>query len=81
MLKTTLIKAAERAGTILKQWEMEIKVALNPKAFDLFVYKGGKGCREAFWSQSGLFAQAKQPAVNKIILASHSVRRSYIYFV
>jgi hypothetical protein len=61
-------------GTILGQWESEIKMVLNPKAFDLFIYTTGKAFREEFWSDEGPFSQSKQPAVNKIILASHSVR-------
>lgn len=61
-------------GTILAQWESEIKMALNPKAFDLFIYTTGKAFREEFWSDEGLFAQSEQPAANRIILASHSVR-------
>jgi hypothetical protein len=61
-------------GTILKQWESEIKTALNPKAFDLFIYKTGKDFRLKFWSKTGPFALSNQPAANKIILATHSVR-------
>ena len=68
-------------GTILGQWELEVKTALNPKAFDLFVYTTGKAFREEFWSSKGPFAQSKQQEVNKIILATHSVCHRHIHAV
>ena len=61
-------------GTILGQWESEVKTALNPKAFDIFVYTMGKAFRQEFWSCEGPFARSKQEPVYKVILASHSVR-------
>jgi SNF2 family DNA or RNA helicase len=60
-------------GTILNQWVSEIRIFLNPKAFDLFTYQSGEDFREDFWSESGSFAQSKQPRANRIILATHSV--------
>jgi hypothetical protein len=60
-------------GTVLSQWASEIRIFLNPKAFDLFMYQTGEQFRKDFWSDSGPFAQSKQPRANKIILAPHSV--------
>jgi len=60
-------------GTVLNQWASEIRIFLNPKAFDLFLYQTGADFRENFWSESGPFAQSNQPPSNKIILAPHSV--------
>jgi hypothetical protein len=60
-------------GTVLDQWASEIRIFLNPKAFDLFVYQTGQDFRDNFWSLSGPFAQSNQPRANKIILAPHSV--------
>lgn len=65
-------------GTILSQWASEIAIFLNPKAFDLFIYKSGQDFRDDFWSESGSFTRSNQHAANKIILATHSV--SYRHF-
>jgi len=67
-------------GTVLSQWASEIRIFLNPKAFDLFVYQTGQGFRDEFWSPSGPFAQSNQPGANKIILAPHSVGQISILF-
>ncbi len=67
-------------GTILSQWASEIRIFLNPKAFDLFIYTSGEDFRDDFWSESGPFTRSKQPTANKIILATHSVSRCHFFF-
>lgn len=62
-------------GTLLSQWLAELKVVLKPKTFDLLVYPTSKVEHEAFWSPTGLFHSSKHPLSNRIIIASHSVRR------
>lgn len=68
-------------GTILGQWQLEVKTALNPKAFDLFVYTTGQAFRNEFWSDEGPFAKSRQQPVNKVILASHSVCHRHLHSV
>jgi hypothetical protein len=68
-------------GTILGQWESELKITLRPKAFDLFIYTSGKGFREEFWSAEGPFTQSIHSPANRIILASHSVSLYYSQFL
>jgi hypothetical protein len=68
-------------GTILEQWKSVMRIFLNPKAFDLFVYTTGQPFRQEFWSESGPFAQSKQPHANRIILATHSVCPCYFFSI
>jgi hypothetical protein len=67
-------------GTVLSQWASEIRISLNPKAFDLFIYQTGEDFREHFWSDSGQFSQSNQPNSNRIILAPHSVSQLSFLF-
>jgi len=39
---------------------LKVKTALNPKAFDLFVYTMGQAFQNEFWSDKGLFAKSRQ---------------------
>jgi hypothetical protein len=60
-------------GTILGQWEDEIKVLFKPKSFDILLYGTGKAVHDQFWAVDGPFYTSKHKPRNKIILASHSV--------
>lgn len=59
-------------GTLLGQWESELRVILKPGSFDIFVYPSGKDIQGAFWDSSNLFSQSVHTS-NRIIIASHSV--------
>jgi len=60
-------------GTLLNQWSTELKILVNPKAFDLFVYGTVGQTPQTFWADLGPFLQSKQPPSRRIIIASHSV--------
>ena len=61
-------------GTLLSQWEGELKTLFRPKFFHILIYPAGKGMREHFWSAKGPFHGRKlRLASNVIIVASHSV--------
>lgn len=60
-------------GTLLTQWSTELKILVNPKAFDIFVYGTVGQSPQAFWADQGPFLQLKQPLSRRIIIASHSV--------
>lgn len=60
-------------GTLLTQWSTELKILVNPKAFDIFVYGTVGQSPQAFWDDRGPFLQSKQPLSRRIIIASHSV--------
>ncbi|TFK59812.1 hypothetical protein BDN72DRAFT_780239 [Pluteus cervinus] len=59
-------------GTLLVQWELELKGVGKPAAFDLFVYKANRDFHKAFWAEGGPWALSEQPMFRRIILASHS---------
>jgi SNF2 family DNA or RNA helicase len=61
-------------GTLLSQWEAELRTLFNPKFFKILMYTPGKALREDFWSEDGPFYSTRQKlASNVIIIASHSV--------
>ena len=60
-------------GTLVSQWEQELKVAFQPNYVDILVYGAGLAQHEYFWSDTGPYKQAKHSASSRIILASHSV--------
>ncbi|KAJ3548525.1 hypothetical protein NMY22_g1227 [Coprinellus aureogranulatus] len=59
-------------GTLLTQWETELKVALKPRCADLMVYGSGHTNHKEFWSSDGIYASSNHPEHRRIILASHS---------
>ncbi|TEB03945.1 hypothetical protein FA13DRAFT_1569793, partial [Coprinellus micaceus] len=59
-------------GTLLGQWENELKVAFKPKCVDILLYGTGLEEHKAFWSSSGAYAKSVHPPHSRIILASHS---------
>jgi SNF2 family DNA or RNA helicase len=61
-------------GTLLSQWDSELRVLLKPKSFDILMYGTGKALHDKFWAPDGPFHMSKHPARQKIIVASHSVR-------
>lgn len=63
-------------GTLLSQWEAELKTLFKPKCFKILMYAGGvgKALREEFWSEGGPFHSTSQKlASNVVVVASHSV--------
>ena len=61
-------------GTLLSQWEGELKTLFWPKFFQILIYPAGKGMREHFWSAKGPFHGRKlRLPSNMIIVASHSI--------
>jgi TATA-binding protein-associated factor len=60
-------------GTILGQWESELRVIFKPGTVDIFVYESGKDAQEKFWDSSSAFSKSLHSA-NRIVIASHSVR-------
>jgi hypothetical protein len=61
------------AGTLLSQWESELKTLIKPQTFDIFIYGSGQKFHENFWSLAGPFHSSKHSMCNRIIIASHSV--------
>jgi hypothetical protein len=61
-------------GTLVGQWEQELKVVFQPNYVDILVYGAGLAQHQYFWSDAGPYKQANHPASSRIILASHSVR-------
>lgn len=61
------------AGTLLSQWESELKILIKPQSFDIFIYGSGKRYHENFWSPTGPFHSSKHPMSNRIIIASYTV--------
>jgi TATA-binding protein-associated factor len=61
-------------GTLLSQWEAELKTLFNPKYFKVLLYGTGKAVHDSFWSEDGPFHNTKeQVCANVVIVASHSV--------
>ena len=60
-------------GTLLSQWEHELKVAFKPKTFDIMLYGLGEKQHEHFWAEDGPYHSSKHKEFNRIILASQSV--------
>ena len=63
-------------GTLLAQWEHELKVVFKRNSVDIMTYGTTQPQRQEFWSEHGVFQSSKQPKYLQIILASHSVRLS-----
>jgi hypothetical protein len=63
-------------GTLMAQWEHELKVFFQPKKVDILKYTGGPLQHEQFWDPvCGPFSMSKHDDHHKIILATHSVRK------
>lgn len=60
-------------GTLLSQWSTELKLLLNPKAFDVFTYGISGNFSKAFWDDDGPYIKSNQPPCRRVIVASHSV--------
>lgn len=56
-----------------EQWQAEIKRFLTFAAFDVFPYVGRYLSRKTWWET--LFQRSQQPKINRIILATISVRQ------
>lgn len=64
-------------GTLLSQWEGELKTVFKRGTVDILVYGTRKAARERFWAPDGPFHASKHVS-NKIIIASHSVSRDIV---
>ena len=60
-------------GTLLGQWDAEIRSWFQPKRVDILLYKAGKGAGQSFWGEDGLYSQSKHMPSQQIIVTSHSV--------
>lgn len=65
-------------GTLIPQWESELKSLFIPHSFSILVYGVGKQAHADFWAPDGAFHTAQGNASQKIILASHSVSPRFI---
>lgn len=62
------------AGTLLSQWEAELKTLVQLQVFDIFIYSSGKKFHRDFWSPEGPFHSSRHNMSNRIIIASYTVR-------
>lgn len=63
-------------GTLLAQWESELKLWFLPKKVDIVVYSG-KMQQDDLWGPDGMVTLSKHKRSSLIILTSHSVIASY----
>ncbi|KAF6745335.1 P-loop containing nucleoside triphosphate hydrolase protein, partial [Ephemerocybe angulata] len=59
-------------GTLLSQWEHELKVAFKPRSIDILLYGSGLATHKAFWLPNGPYETSAHPPHNRVILASHT---------
>lgn len=59
-------------GTLTAQWVSELKVFLQPKSVDIFVYDA-QSSGETFWGPSGPVHMSKHLPHSRIIVTNHSV--------
>ncbi|RDB15031.1 Protein CHROMATIN REMODELING 5 [Hypsizygus marmoreus] len=59
-------------GTLLSQWQAELKTVFKPKSIDILMYGTGKALHDHFWSKDGPFHTSNHRPSNRIIIASHS---------
>ncbi|KAF8057085.1 P-loop containing nucleoside triphosphate hydrolase protein, partial [Lyophyllum atratum] len=59
-------------GTLLAQWEAELKVVFKPKSFDILIYPSEKKYISQFWVPDGPFHASKHQLCHRVIIASHS---------
>lgn len=59
-------------GTVIDQWQSEIKTLFIAKSFDVLVYSSNKTERELFWAPTGPFHRSLHEPANRIILVSES---------
>ena len=60
-------------GTVISQWERELKILLKPNMFDILVYGSGKSLHEKFWADEGPYHSSKLSPCHQIIIAPHSI--------
>lgn len=60
-------------GTLVKQWEKELKTFFQPRKVDILVYHASKEARIEFWQEGGVYASSNHSLHQRIILASESV--------
>lgn len=61
-------------GTLLHQWEKEIKTFFLSKKVEILLYHSEKTSRAQFWGDSGPFKQSQHKMHQVIILAADTVR-------
>lgn len=66
-------------GTLVAQWVSELKVFLQPKSVDIFIYDSQTKGTD-FWGPSGPMRLSKHQQHNRIIVASHAVRRPFCIY-
>ncbi|KAF9455565.1 P-loop containing nucleoside triphosphate hydrolase protein [Collybia nuda] len=59
-------------GTLLSQWEVEIKSIVKGGTFTILLYGSGKAYHDFFWGPDGPYQKAKHSGVNILIIAAHS---------
>jgi TATA-binding protein-associated factor len=69
---TDLVHLIAVPGTLLAQWEMELKFWFRPKVVDIIVYQG-KMQHSDLWGEGGYIKLSKHRKSHIIILTSHSV--------
>jgi superfamily II DNA or RNA helicase len=62
------------------QWVSELKIFLQKKSVDIFIYDSQTKGTD-FWGSSGPMQHSKHEPHNKIIVASHAVRRAFFMIV
>lgn len=69
-------------GTLISQWEHELKCFFKFKFVDLFLYPSGLPYHREFWKPGGIYESSAQPPCHRIIIAtlSVSIRRGTCLF-
>lgn len=76
---TDLVHLIAVPGTLLAQWEIELKLWFRPKVVDIIIYHGKMQCND-LWGEGGYISLSKHRKSNIIILTTHSVGLlSFIY--
>ena len=66
-------------GTLLGQWEAELKFWFRPKHVDIIVYQGKMQYKDV-WGEEGYINKSKHKGSHIIILTTHSVMSSYLFY-
>jgi hypothetical protein len=73
---TDLVHLIAVPGTLLAQWEIELKLWFRPKVVDIIVYHGKMQCND-LWGERGYISLSKHKKSNIIILTTHSVASTF----
>jgi hypothetical protein len=61
-------------GTLLSQWDVEMKSLIKGNTLNILLYGTGKNVHDRFWAEDGPFHKSTCSGAEVIIIASHSVR-------